>query len=94
MVRDGLVEEVRRVWTLGYGPDLPTMQTIGYAQIGAMLQGKCSMEEALTRMALETRRLAKRQLTWLRAEPKIQWFSHVQRRDMETVVERFWELSD
>jgi tRNA dimethylallyltransferase len=91
MVRDGLVEEVRRVWEMGYGPDLPTMQTIGYAQIGAMLQGQYGMDEALTRMALETKRLAKRQLTWLRAEPEVQWFTPAQRQDIATTVERFWE---
>lgn len=91
MVQDGLVEEVRRVWAMGYGPDLPTMRTIGYAQIGAMLQGRYGMDEALARMALETRRLAKRQLTWFRAEPNVQWFTPAQRPDIANVVERFWE---
>ncbi|MGE0682646.1 MAG: tRNA (adenosine(37)-N6)-dimethylallyltransferase MiaA [Candidatus Binatia bacterium] len=91
MVQDGLVEEVRRVWKMGYGPDLPTMRTIGYVQMGAMLQGQYGMDEALTRMALETKRLAKRQLTWLRTEPGVQWFAPVQRRDIATAVERFWE---
>jgi len=90
MVRDGLVEEVRRVWAMGYDPNLPTLQTIGYAQIGAMLQGKYDIEEALTLMALETKRLAKRQLTWLRAEPEVQWFTPMQQQDIETAVERFW----
>jgi tRNA dimethylallyltransferase len=90
MVQDGLVEEVCRVWEMGYGPDLPTMRTIGYAQIGAMLQGQYGMDEALTRMALETKRLAKRQLTWLRTEPGVQWYAPVQRRDIATAVERFW----
>ena len=93
MVQDGLVEEIRRVWAMGYGPDLPTMQTIGYAQIGAFLRGEYGLEEALTRMALETKRLAKRQLTWLRAEPEVQWFTPMQQQDIETAVERFWELS-
>lgn len=90
MVQGGLVEEVRRVWAMGYGPDLPAMRTIGYAQIGAMLQGRSSMDEALTRMALETKRLAKRQLTWLRGEPNIQWFTPMQRQDIASVAERFW----
>lgn len=90
MVRDGLVDEVRRVWEMGYGPELPTLQSIGYAQMGAMLQGQYGMDEALSRMALETKRLAKRQLTWLRAEPEVQWFAPGQRRDIATAVERFW----
>src|SRR4030095_1362517 len=39
MVQDGLVEEVRRVWEMGYGMNLSPLQTIGYTQIGEMLQG-------------------------------------------------------
>ena len=50
MLTDGLVDEVRRVWNIGYGPELPVMRTIGYAQVGAFLQGQCSNEEALARM--------------------------------------------
>src|SRR5262249_29403838 len=92
MMQDGLVEEVRRLWNMGYGPDLQPMRTIGYAQTGDMLHGRYSMEEALTQMALETKRLAKRQLTWLRAESEVLWFAPVQRQDIETAVEKFWGL--
>jgi tRNA dimethylallyltransferase len=90
MVCDGLIDEVRQVWELGYGPELTPLQTIGYAQIGAMLQGRCNKEEAITRMATETKRFAKRQLTWLRAEPDVRWFTAAQTRDIAEAVERFW----
>jgi tRNA dimethylallyltransferase len=93
MVQDGLVEEVRGLWEMGYGPDLPTLRTIGYAQVGEMLQGSYGLDEALTRMALETRRLAKRQLTWLRAEQTVQWFAPLQRQDIAAAVAEFWEGS-
>jgi tRNA dimethylallyltransferase len=91
MLNDGLIDEVRRLWDMGYGPDLPPMRTIGYTQIGDLLQGRCSREEALTQMMLETKRLAKRQLTWLRAEPDVQWVTPVQQRDIATAVEKFWD---
>ncbi len=91
MVQDGLVDEVRHLWAMGYGPDLQPMQTIGYSQMGALLQGRCAMEDALTQMALETRQLAKRQLTWLRKEPEVQWFTPMQEQDISTTVARFWE---
>jgi tRNA dimethylallyltransferase len=94
MVQDGLVAEVRQLWDMGYGPALPTMQTIGYLQISEMLQGRYGMDEALARMARETTRLAKRQLTWLRAESEVQWFAPPQRRDIEAAVERFWNKSN
>jgi len=90
MVRDGLVEELRHVWAIGYDPDLPVFQTIGYAQMGALLQGRLEYEEALTQMATETKRLAKRQLTWLRAEPDVQWFTSRQEREIATALEKFW----
>ncbi len=80
MVRDGLLEEVRRLWALGYGPELPPLQTIGYAQMGEVLQGRWGLDEAVAQMARETRRLAKRQLTWLRAEPGVRWLPPTQSR--------------
>jgi tRNA dimethylallyltransferase len=93
MVQDGLVDEVRRLWDMGYGPDLQPMQTIGYSQMGALLQGRCGMADALTQMALETKRLAKRQLTWLRGEPEVQWFTPMQQQDISMTVAKFWELN-
>jgi len=90
MIRDGLVEELRQVWAMGYDPALPVFQTIGYAQIGALLQGRLGQEDALTQMATETKHLAKRQLTWLRGEPNVQWFSPLQEREMTTALEKFW----
>jgi tRNA dimethylallyltransferase len=90
MLNDGLIDEVRRVWSMGYGPELPVMETIGYAQAKAFLRGKCSEEEALAQMTVETRRLAKRQLTWFRAEPDLQWFTPSQGREIADVVRRFW----
>lgn len=90
MVHDGLVEEVRRVWEMGYGLNLSPLQTIGYTQIGEMLQGCYGLEDALARMAQETRRLAKRQLTWLRAEPEVRWFAPTQTREIIVAVELFF----
>ena len=91
MIGDGLVDEVRRVWELGYGPELPPLQTIGYAQIGGMLQGRYRLEDAIAHMALETRRLAKRQLTWLRAEPGLCWYAPTQTREIAAAVELFFD---
>ncbi len=91
MVQAGLVDEVRCLWAMGYGPELSAMRTIGYAQIGDMLHGRYDTEEALTRMTLETRRLAKRQMTWLRADPEVRWFPPTQVQDIEDTIVKFWE---
>ncbi len=94
MLRDGLVEELRQVWAMGYDPALPVFQTIGYAQMGAVLQGRLGQEDALTQMATETKHLAKRQLTWLRVEPNVRWFSPVQEREMTRAMEKFWQQEE
>jgi len=91
MMRDGLVGEVRRVWDMGYGSELPVMQTIGYAQVKALLHGRCSEGEAIAQMITETKHLAKRQLTWFRAEPDVQWFVPSQGQEITAVIDKFWQ---
>jgi tRNA dimethylallyltransferase len=66
MVAGGLVDEVRGLLADGLDPNLPSLRSPGYAEIGDYVRGLCTLEEALARMSRATRRLAKRQLTWLR----------------------------
>ena len=73
MVRDGLVEEVRRLYASGLDPDLPALHSPGYAEIGDHVRGRCDLPTAVARMAQATRRLAKRQLTWFRGDPQVVW---------------------
>ncbi len=73
MVVAGLVEEVRTLWQRGFGPELPPLRSIGYAQIGAYLRRRLPLEAALEEMARATRHLAKRQLTWFRSTPGLRW---------------------
>lgn len=73
MIEAGLVEEVRGLWQRGFGPDLPPLRSIGYAEVGRFLRGEMTLTAALEHMAHATRRLAKRQLTWFRATPGLRW---------------------
>lgn len=66
MVSLGLFEEVRRLLDAGLGEGCTAMQAIGYKEAAAALRGDCSREEAIETIKRETRRYAKRQLTWLR----------------------------
>jgi tRNA dimethylallyltransferase len=50
------------------------LRSVGYRQIGEVLQGAKTVVEALEEMKQETRRLAKRQLTWYRADTDIHWY--------------------
>lgn len=66
MVERGLVEEVRRLSQAGYGPPDPGMTGTGYREILVHLQGECTLEEAVEEIQANTRRYARRQLTWFR----------------------------
>jgi tRNA dimethylallyltransferase len=69
----GLVEETRRLLAQGIPPQAPSMQTIGYREIAAWLRGEYEFPEAVRRIKQNTRRYAKRQLTWFRRDPRIVW---------------------
>lgn len=73
MLRAGLLEEVAGLLDRGYLPGLPSLQGVGYRQMVQHLSGEIGFEDARRAMQRDTRRLAKRQLTWFRAETNIEW---------------------
>lgn len=64
MMAEGALDEVRRLRARGLSPDLPVMKALGVPPLLAHLDGRLSLEEAIARARLETRRYAKRQRTW------------------------------
>ncbi len=66
MLAAGLVDEVRSILEAGYSPDLDVLRTIGYQEVIAHLQGAYDQETMRRRIQRNTRRYAKRQLTWFR----------------------------
>jgi tRNA dimethylallyltransferase len=74
MIRAGLLEEVRGLVGKGFALQLKPLQSVGYRQMSAVIQGKIGLENALVEMQKETRRLAKRQLTWFRGDGEIHWY--------------------
>ncbi len=69
----GLVAEVQGLLGRGYHEGLVPMKGLGYAQLARYLRGACSLDEAVVALKRDTRRFAKRQLTWFRADKRIQW---------------------
>ena len=69
MIDCGLVEETKRLMKKGYGPHLKSMTAIGYRHILKYLQGEWSLQKATKTLKRDTRRYAKRQMTWFKAEP-------------------------
>ena len=81
MVEAGLLEEVRGLVAKGYELALKPLRSVGYRQMGQVLQGRRELPAAIDEMKQETRRLAKRQLTWFRADPEVRWF-HPREKDL------------
>jgi len=73
MAEVGWVREVRELLARGCSPSWPAFQAIGYRQIVLHITGEWSLEEALADTVQQTRRFAKRQLTWFRREPDVHW---------------------
>jgi tRNA dimethylallyltransferase len=81
MLEAGLLDEVRGLISRGYNLELKPLRSVGYRQIGEVLQGGKTVVEALDEMKQETRRLAKRQLTWYRADTDIHWYHPEKQQD-------------
>ncbi len=69
----GWVGEVRRLLGLGLEKNPAAMQAAGYRELVAHVYGKISLDNAVTLIKTRTRQLARRQLTWFRREPHLQW---------------------
>jgi tRNA dimethylallyltransferase len=73
MIARGMMDEVKRLREAGFSPSLPSMAGIGYRQLAAALDGQLTTDEAIRLMIRDTRRYAKRQLTWFARDPEIRW---------------------
>ena len=90
MIRAGLLDEVRGLMERGYELDLKPLRSVGYRQMGEVIEGIKGLPEAIAEMKQETRRLAKRQLTWFRSDPEIRWFHpEKQEREIGELVQAF-----
>ncbi len=85
MIADGLVAEVEYLCQK-YGADLPLLNTLGYQEIKQYLAGDISLNEAKELTVLHTRQFAKRQRTWFKAYPQIQWFD----AEHPDLIEKVW----
>ena len=74
MLEQGLVEEVRKLQSMGFGWKLPAMQSIGYRHVNMLLSGNWDRETMLENLVRDTRRYAKRQLTWFGKNKDLHWY--------------------
>ena len=75
MLKEGLEDEVRRLMEMGFTSDDIAMKGIGYKELFSWLSGEITREEAVRLIKRNTRRFAKRQLTWFRRERNVTWIN-------------------
>jgi tRNA dimethylallyltransferase len=86
MVAMGLTDEVNFLCQR-YGSDHPLLNTLGYAEFKQYISGHCTLKEAEAATVVHTRQFAKRQRTWFRGCPEIEWFD----ADTSDLVEQVWQ---
>jgi tRNA dimethylallyltransferase len=90
MFAGGLLEETATLLAAGYAPQLPALQTLGYREAVRVLQGTCTAEQALGELQQATRRYAKRQLTWFRADRQLIWVDSTKdSAKLQTFIDQF-----
>ena len=76
MIKEGWVGEVEGLLSRGYGPDLPSMSSLGYRELAQHLRGDKSLKEAVAEIKQKTRRFARQQYAWFRlGDERIRWYN-------------------
>ncbi len=91
MMRDGLLDEVKRLKDSGVPEDAQSMQGLGYKELLPVLNGKTSLEEAVSLIKFRTRHYAKRQLTWFKRDERIQWLPYGKGENLAPYAEMIYK---
>ncbi|GIQ67673.1 tRNA (adenosine(37)-N6)-dimethylallyltransferase MiaA [Xylanibacillus composti] len=90
MMREGLLDEVERLIRRGLPRSSVALQALGYKEFLDYFEGSCTLEDAIARLKQDTRRFAKRQLSWFRHMKDIHWFDVT---DEQKKVQQIEEIS-
>ncbi|MFZ1289127.1 MAG: tRNA (adenosine(37)-N6)-dimethylallyltransferase MiaA [Melioribacteraceae bacterium] len=88
MIENGLVDEVKSILNLGYDKKLNSLNTVGYKEIIDYLESKQTLEKSIELIKRNTRRYAKRQLTWFRKDERINWIKVATANELEKISEK------
>ncbi len=89
MMELGLLTEVRELLDRGYGPDLKSMQALGYRHMVHHLINGMKIAEAVRTMKRDTRHYAKRQMTWFGGDQEIEWFHPQETEEIARLAREF-----
>ena len=87
MLEMGLIQEIQDLLASGIPEKCTAMQAIGYKEFVAALKGECTIDEAADQVRMFSRRYAKRQLTWLRRNPRIHWLTRQTGQSSREILE-------
>lgn len=87
MISRGLIKEVETLRASGYHRHLNALQSVGYVEVLDYLEGKVDKEEMILKIKQNTRRFAKRQMTWFNREKKIKWIDIQCEEDLERAAQ-------
>ncbi len=93
MMKEGLLEEVSALLAAGYGPELPSMKALGYRHMAAVIAGAATLESAVEALKRDTRRYAKRQITWFRNQEEVLWIQPEPERVIVDRIQNFLQRS-
>ena len=88
MIKSGLVEEVEKIISKGYDKKLNSLNTVGYKEIISYQSGEISLDKAIELIKRNTRRFAKRQMTWFRRDKRIKWYDVSDVADLNKVSDK------
>jgi tRNA dimethylallyltransferase len=88
MIDAGLVKEVMDLLDHGYHKDLNALNTVGYKEIISYLEGNIDLDTAISELQKNTRRFAKRQMTWFRKYSPDHWITYNTEPNLPDIVER------
>ena len=86
MMRSGLEEEARNLYP---NRRLNTLNTVGYRELFDYFEGNCTLEEAIVKIKANTRKYARKQLTWFRKDPDIHWFHPDQKEEIMNLIKDY-----
>lgn len=88
LVREGLIDEVRNLMKMGLTEDNPSMKGIGYKEFIKYLEGNADLKESVYEVMKNTRRYAKRQITWLKRYDNLNWITIEKGETYGNVIDR------
>jgi tRNA dimethylallyltransferase len=91
MVKEGIIDEAKFILAKGYDRNLNSLNTVGYKEIISYLNGEMDIKTAIELIKRNSRRFAKRQLTWFNSDKRIQWFDVEKTGDFENISEKIIE---